>query len=335
MNQIVRIETLEMHTGGEPLRIVMSGFPEMPSQRILDTREYLRKQLDHLRMFLMWEPRGHADMYGLIKVPPERSDSSFGVIFMHNEGYSTMCGHATIAIGRCAIDQGWVEKLEGKTQFKIDAPCGQIEIEATVQGDKVSNVSFYNVPSFYLGTFTVQTKEWGEIKYDLAYGGAFYGYIDVGQINAKCNPNFYSELIRAGKSIKKQIIATNDSIVHPFEQSLSFLYGIIFIDDAEAPGIHSRNVCVFADGQVDRCSTGSGISGRAAIHYAKSEIMVNEKITIQSILGTSMDVEIVETTSYGPYTAVIPKVSGMAYYTGRNEFFGENEDSLLSGFLLR
>ena len=328
------IHTLDMHTGGEPLRIVLDGFPEIKINDILAVRTHLKKHHDHLRKYIMWEPRGHSDMYGLLKVPAQRADSSFGVIFMHNEGYSTMCGHATIAIGRLAVDLNWVEASSPMTRFKMDAPCGQIEIETTIQDDAVKRVSFRNVPSFYIGSYTIDTEEWGKIEYDLAYGGAFYAYIKAEQIGAQCTDDYYSQFVDAGKKLKKKIIGTNRSIIHPFEESLSFLYGVIFIDEAADHGIHSRNVCVFADGQIDRCSTGSGISGRAAIHFAKGELGLNETISIQSILGTAMEVEVIESLTYGPYDAVVPQVSGMAYYTGKSEFLYEEDDPLKGGFLL-
>jgi len=330
-----KIKTLDMHTGGEPVRIIEEGFPEFENMSILEIRNELKQNHDHLRKMIMWEPRGHADMYGLLKVPAQRKDSSFGVIFMHNEGYSTMCGHATIAIGRAAYDLGWLSKYEDKPTLKIDAPCGQLKISITQKNEEVENVSFENVPSFYVGTYKLEIPDLGTIQYDLAYGGAFYAYLDVHQIGIKCSPEYYSELIHRGKQIKSIVTASNNNIIHPFEEDLSFLYGVIFIDNNISKGVHSRNVCVFADGEVDRCATGSGVSGRAAIHYAKNELALNKCIKIESIIGSSLVVEVINTCNYEQYDAIIPKVSGMAYYTGRNEFWIDPRDPLKEGFILR
>ncbi len=324
-----------MHTGGEPLRIVLEGYPDFKGKSILEIRRALQKNHDHLRKTIMWEPRGHSDMYGLLKVPAQREDSDFGVIFMHNEGYSTMCGHATIAIGKAAVDLGWVEIKEPSTTLKIDAPCGQLSIHVEIEKEVVKQISFENVPSFYVGSYDLESPPFGTVEYDLAYGGAFYAYLDIRQIGLNCLSESYAELIKWGKLIKAAVINTNANIVHPFEADLSFLYGVIFIDKSERPNIHSRNVCVFANGEVDRCATGSGVSGRTAIHFAKEELRIGEEIEIESIIGTSLKVEIIDTCEYGPYQAVVPKVSGMAYYTGSQEFWIDPSDPLKGGFTLR
>ncbi|MCI4669773.1 MAG: proline racemase family protein [Bacteroidia bacterium] len=325
-----------MHTGGEPLRIILDGYPTFDGLGILEIRRELELHHDHLRKILMWEPRGHADMYGLLKVPAQRKDSAFGVIFMHNAGYSTMCGHATIAIGKAAIHLGWVNPTPPLTTFKIDAPCGQLEVFVHHnQTGGVKRVSFENVPSFYVGRYEVEIPAVGKMPYDLAYGGAFYAYLDINQLGISCEPKHYSEIIRWGKTIKKAVIAQNSDIRHPFEEDLSFLYGCIFIDKSKREGIHSKNVCVFADGEVDRSPTGSGVSGRAAIHYNMGQLGIKEEISIESILGTEMEVSIDRTENYDTYEAIIPWVSGTAYFTGTNEFWIDSEDPLSGGFFLQ
>ena len=325
-----------MHTGGEPLRIVLDGYPDLPDLPILQVRNLLKSDYDHLRKALMWEPRGHADMYGLLKVAPEREDSDFGVIFMHNEGYSTMCGHATIAISKAAVDLNWVTPTPPVTTIKIDAPCGQLTSYVHhSQNGSVVHVSFENVPSFHVGSYSVGLPGRGTVRYNLAYGGAFYAYLDVAQLGLTIEPQNYAEIIRLGRAVKQAVISTNDEIRHPSEPDLSFLYGTIFIEPSDKAGIHSRNVCVFADGEVDRCATGSGVSGRAAIHYALGELGQNEEIEIESILGSSLKVEVIKETSMGSLPAIIPLVSGNAHYTGRNEFWIDPDDPLRDGFFLR
>lgn len=323
-----------MHTGGEPLRIILEGYPTLESNSILDIRKQLTAHHDHLRKFLMWEPRGHSDMYGLLKVKAERPDSVFGVIFMHNEGYSTMCGHATIAIGKAALDLGWIEQSNHENSFKIDAPCGQLEVFAQIENGAVSEVSFLNVPSFYVGTYEIDFGEFGIISYDIAYGGAFYAYTDISRFNLSCIPENGTDLIRIGKQLKAAIMASNQDIHHPFQDELSFLYGCIFTEASESKSIHSKNVCIFADGELDRSATGSGVSGRAAILHHKGELQKNESIRIESIIGSYMDVEIDSVLPYGKYNAVIPKVSGRAYYTGEHKFWMDPNDPLKDGFLI-
>ena len=331
----LKIKTIDMHTGGEPLRVIIDGYPKIEGNTILEKRKYIKNNLDHLRTSLMFEPRGHADMYGVLVVEPENKDSDFGVIFMHNEGYSTMCGHATIAITKLAVELEWVEVTRPITNIKIDAPCGQLDAFASVNDEgNVTSISFKCVPSFVIALDEdVYVEGIGTVKYDLAYGGAFYAYVDASAIGLSLNKDNYDKIITSGKKIKQSIIENKDNIKHPFEEDLSFLYGTIFITASDK--FHSKNVCVFADGEVDRSPTGSGVSGRAAIHYKKDEISLNESISIESIIGSSFNVKVNSTLKYGKLDAVIPEVTGMAYITGENTFYIDEKDDLKYGFFLR
>ncbi|GJM31838.1 MAG: proline racemase [Saprospiraceae bacterium] len=334
-NNYTKITTLDMHTGGEPLRIILEGFPAFENKSVLEIRNELREKYDYLRKAIMWEPRGHADMYGLLKVPPQRPDSDFGVIFMHNAGYSTMCGHGTIAIAKAAVELNWVKSTPPLTTIRIDAPCGQLTAFVKHNDQGIESISFENVPSFFVDTFAIELPAIGLVEYDLAYGGAFYAYLNIDQLGLICQPENYGEIIRLGRLIKKQIMDSNEKITHPFEQDLSFLYGTIFIDQANEASNHSRNVCVFADGEVDRCATGSGVSGRAAIHYAKKELAAKQTINIESIIGTTLAVSVQREVEYGAFNAVIPLVSGNAYFTGYQEFWIDPNDPLKDGFFIR
>ena len=326
---------IDMHTGGEPLRVVMQGAPEIKANSILDYRRQMQNDFDHFRKKLMWEPRGHADMYGLILLPPEKKDSEFGVLFMHNEGYSTMCGHATIAIAKLAVLMGWVKSQEPVTEMKIDAPCGQLTAYIEMNNDEINKVYFDNVPSFVqIPGAEVILPNGIKIKYDLAYGGAFYAYLNADQINLKLNKENYSEIIQQGKIIKKAVM-NSQKMEHPYEPDMNFLYGTIFIENSKEPNVHSKNVCVFADGEVDRCSTGSGVSGRAAIHYFKNEMKKDSPINIRSIVGSEMQVEVKEELKFGPYKAVVPRVYGDAWICGFSELVIDREDVFQNGFFLR
>lgn len=330
-----KIKTIEMHTGGEPVRIVTEGYPHLTGS-ILQIRNQLLAEHDSLRKAIMWEPRGHADMYGLLVVAAERNDSAFGVIFMHNAGYSTMCGHATLAITNCAVQLGWIKLTGEETVIKIDAPCGQLTSYIKADNSKVTKVAFENVPSFVVELdATIKHHKFGNVTYDLAYGGAFYAYIDVAQLDLNIEKSNYRQFLELGKELKKSIIEQNSNIKHPFERDLSFLYGVIFIQSVNKDGLHSKNVCVFADGEVDRSATGSGVSGRAAIHYARKELQIEEEITIESIVGSRMSVKVMSTLKYGPYDAVIPRVSGDSYFLGANEFWLDSSDEIGKGFFLR
>ena len=325
-----------MHTGGEPLRVIVDGFPELKGNNVLEYRQYVKTHHDELRRALMHEPRGHADMYGCLLVPPNDGEGDFGILFLHNEGYSTMCGHAIIAISTLAVEMNWVTIKEPVTTLKIDAPCGRIESFVRVKNGKVKNVAFHCVPSFVVALDQeVQVDGLGRVQYDLAYGGAFYAYVNSDSLGLALIPENYSLLIQAGMSIKQAVMASNNQIVHPFETDLSFLYGTIFIGGPVSDGIDSRNVCIFAEGEVDRCPTGSGVSGRMPIHYARKEISMGESMLIESITGSVFKGSIVREADFGPFKAVIPQVEGTAHITGQHEFLIDPQDPFKHGFFLR
>jgi trans-L-3-hydroxyproline dehydratase len=324
-----RITTIDMHTGGEPLRVVVAGLPLIEGRTVLEKRRYFREHYDHLRTGLMWEPRGHADMYGAVIMPS--ADADFDVFFIHNEGYSTMCGHAIIALTKLAVETGFVSKNE----IAINVPAGRIQARATVVDGQVVEASFQNVPSFvYLRGQQVEVAGLGAVEFDVAYGGAFYAFVSAPALELKLEPDNSNRLIECGRLIKHAVMS-QFTIKHPFEDDLSFLYGTIFVGPAHDPAHHSRNVCIFADGELDRSATGSGVSARAALHYAAGEIHLNERITIESIIGSTMSVKLTDITNFGPYDAIIPEVSGTASITGRHEFYFDPTDPLRTGFILR
>lgn len=332
----LKIKTIDMHTGGEPLRVILDGFPNLEGHSVLDYRNYVKNNHDHLRRALMHEPRGHADMYGCLLTPPNDEEGDFGILFLHNEGYSTMCGHAIIAITTLAVEMGWVEKTSPETVLKIDAPCGRITAFAKIENGKVESVSFHCVPSF-VAAFDqkVEVPGLGLVEYDLAYGGAFYAYVNADKLGLQLTPENYGLLIQKGMDIKHAVMASNDMIKHPFEEDLSFLYGTIFIGGPISEGIDSRNICIFAEGEVDRCPTGSGVSGRMPIHFHRGEIALGETMTVESITGSVFKGSVVKEEKFGQFDAVIPKVEGRAHIVGTCEFLIDPEDPFKHGFFLR
>jgi proline racemase len=331
----LKITTIDAHTGGEPFRVITSGYPDLPGETILARRRYAKERLDHLRTALMWEPRGHADMYGCIVTPPVTPGADIGILFMHNEGYSTMCGHGIIGIAKVALESGMLPMTAPETTIKIDTPAGLVIAHARVSEGQVKSVYFHNVPSFALVLDkTIAVPGLGKVRYDIAFGGAFYAYVQAPDVGLTCAPENFRPLIEKGMAIKRAIMASRP-IPHPFEEDLSFLYGTIFIGPPQGKGAHSRNVCIFAEGEVDRSPTGTGVSGRLAIHHARGEVSLGQPITIESIIGTRFTGRIVETTTFGPYPAIIPEVEGTAHIVGRHEFLIDPDDPLRDGFILR
>jgi len=331
----VRITTIDLHTGGEPFRVITSGFPEAAGDTILARRRYVKKHLDYLRTALMFEPRGHADMYGCILTPPVTPGADIGILFMHNEGYSTMCGHGIIAITKVVLETGLLPMSAPETVVRIDSPAGLITAHARVSGDAVTSVSFRNVPSFVLARDeTAEVPGLGRVRYDIAFGGAFYAYVQAADVGVTCTPQDFRSLIEKGMAIKRAITAGRP-ISHPFEPDLGFLYGTIFVGPPQGADAHSRNVCVFAEGEVDRSPTGTGVSGRLAIHHARGEIGLNEPIVVESIIGSRFTGRVAATTTFGPHPAVIPEVEGSAHICGQQEFLIDPADPFQDGFILR
>jgi trans-L-3-hydroxyproline dehydratase len=315
--------------------VVTGGYPEIRGETILARRRYARDHLDHLRTALMWEPRGHADMYGCVVTPPVSENADIGVLFMHNEGYSTMCGHGIIGITTVALETGMLPVKGPETTVRIDTPAGLVTAHAEVDGSRVRRVRFHNVASFVLDVDQkVDVPGLGAVSYDLAFGGAFYAYVRAEDVGLTCTPADVRAQIEKATAIKRAIMASRP-IPHPFEEDLSFLYGVVFVGPAESPDAHSRNVCVFAEGEVDRCPTGTSVSARLALHHARGEIAVGGTIVIESLIGSRFEGRVVETTSFGPHAAVIPEVSGTAHITGRHQFLIDPEDELRHGFILR
>ena len=329
-----KVRCIDMHTGGEPLRIPIAGLPEIKGDSVLEKRNYFKENYDDLRTGLMFEPRGHADMYGAIMSDPSTEDADFDVFFIHNEGYSTMCGHAIIALTKFVFETNLLTpKFEN--QLTINVPAGKIKATAHFKEGKVFESSFINVPSYlYLRDKWVYIKDFGEVNFDIAFGGAFYAMVDADKLRLSLEQTNHQQLIDLGKKIKHAVMGEY-TISHPIEPDLSFLYGTIFTGKALSPNLHSRNVCIFAEGELDRSATGSGVSARAGLHYAKGDLGINEKIIIESILGSTMTVEVMDVVDFHGMEAVIPKVSGSASFVGQNEFWFDPEDPYKKGFIFR
>src|SRR6266576_1082721 len=326
-NEATVITTIDAHAAGEPLRIITGGLPEVKGSTILERRRYMLEHFDYIRQVLMWEPRGHYNMYGCVITEPVSPEADLGVLFMHNEGYSTMCGHGIIALVTVLLETGVFPAKGQLTPLNLDTPAGLVRATAFLDGSgHVERVSFLNVPSFlYAQDVELILPKYGKLLVDVAYGGAFYAFISSEKVGLKVMPQNTEQLVAAAEAIKSAVNATI-SIGHPIEPDLSFVYGTILIDAPENPSHHSRNICVFANAEVDRSPTGTGVSARLALHHAKGEIRENEQITIESILGAEsrFSGRVVGRTQVGPYDAIVPEVSGKAFITGQHGFIIDN-----------
>jgi len=331
-----RIVTIDMHTAGEPLRIVLDA-PFLPHgvDILARRRDAGKGTWDRFRRALMFEPRGHSDMYGAIITVPVTKSASFGVLFMHNEGYSTMCGHAIVALGKAAVELGWVEAVEPETVVQIDAPAGLVTARVNVREGRALSTRFENVPSYAAELDkTVTVPGLGDVHFDIGYGGAYYAFVDATSIGLRLDHDNGRNIAVAGMAIKRAVIDALP-IRHPEFVDLGYLYGTIFFGPAANPCHHSRHVCVFADGAIDRSPTGTGVSARLALLHVRQEIAAGEWIAIESITGETFGGRVLEARAYHGIPAVIPEVEGTAHFTGCHTFLVEPGDPLAQGFLVR
>lgn len=331
-----------MHTGGEPVRIVRGGYPPVVGATILDKRRYAREHLDHLRRFLMFEPRGHADMYGALLVEPSLPGAHLAVLFMHNAGYSTMCGHAVIALGRYAVDYGLVAKTTPLTHVGIECPCGLVRVSVEIDSDTGGSgrVAFESVPAFlFAAGVRVEVPGAGMVTADVSYGGAFYALADAAQFGLDVRTSRVRDLVDAATALTEAVRAAVP-LEHPDHDDLAFLYGSILTDGRERPEEGpSRNICVFADDEVDRSPTGSGVTARMAARVAHGVAGLGERCLFESVTGAVFEGEATALTrcgtGAGERPAVTVRVSGQAHYSGTARYWLEAGDEIGRGFLLR
>lgn len=326
-------QTVDVHVEGEPLRIIIDGLPEIKGETQLERRTYCMENLDHVREVLMYEPRGHHGMYGCIITPPAQENSDFGVLFMHNEGWSTMCGHGIIAVVTMGIETGRFEIKDGENKFVIDSPAGEITAYAEVEGNRVLSVSFENVSSFVLKKDLKMEVDGKEILADIAFGGAFYAIVHSKDLGLKVNKKDLPALQKWGTKIKSHI-EQNWDIVHPLEPGLKNMYGVIFSDEPVRKEADLRNVTIFADEQVDRSPCGTGTCARLAALFEHEEIEDNGRFVHEGITDGHFEAKIIGQDKVDNRQAVVPLIKGSAFITGFHQFIVDPEDTLPKGFLL-
>jgi proline racemase len=332
-----KIEVVDYHTAGEPFRIVVGGVPTLNGSTVLARRSYAAEHADEVRRLVVNEPRGHADMYGGFVIPPDDDDADIGVVFFHKDGYSTACGHGTIALVTWAIESGHLQGEGSQRRVVVDVPSGRLETVAEVnESGRVGSVSFVNVPSYVSGwQVPVQLSD-GVVGVDIAYGGAFYASVTAPDVGLVVRPENLGRFVTVAREIK-DVLGQVSTVQHPVDKRLSGLYGTIFFEerDHEGPGLRQRNVTVFADGEIDRSPCGSGTSARLAILDSRAELPRGETLVHESVIGTRFTGEVIGDTEVAGVHAVVTKIRGSAYKTGEATFVLDPDDPLGLGFQLR
>jgi len=351
---IHHLHTLDAHTAGEPLRMILGGFPEPKGESMLDKRAWLKRHADHLRRALMLEPRGHQDMYGALLTRPVRPDSDAGVLFMHNEGYSTMCGHGVIAIGTLVFERGLLTTREPGV-IVLDTPAGQVRARAaivrrtgpaapsdtgppgrrepaeSVSASRVTSVAFENVPSFVLYPGLSVRAVNREVRVDVAFGGAFYAIVDAEAAGLPIHHSRLQDLRRVGMEIKHAVEAARQ-IAHPLDPGLKGIYGTIFTGPPNVEGADLRNVTIFADAEVDRSPCGTGTCAVMAVLGGMSLLPGDRPFVHEGIVDTTFRGRVLRHATVGDYPAIVPELEGSAWITGEHHFMVDDEDPLRDGF---
>jgi proline racemase len=328
---MISVKTIDAHAAGEPLRLIVDGFPAPRGRTMLDKREWVRRHADHLRRALMLEPRGHADMYGAILTEPVTPGADAGILFMHNEGYSTMCGHGIVAVTTVALERHLIVPAGEGTAVAYDSPAGTIRARGRIGDGRVESVAFVNVPSFVLhGGLTVRLAS-RTVRADVAFGGAFYAIVDSEAVGLPIDVAHLPELRRIGMEIKHAIEAAQ-TIVHPLEAGLSGIYGTIFTGPPSDDSADLRNVTIFADAEVDRSPCGTGTAAVMAVIDAMGLLGADKPFVHESLIGTRFLGRVWSRTRLGDYAAIIPEIEGSAWITGEHTFVIDESDPLREGF---
>ncbi len=343
---IHRISTIDAHAAGEPLRLIIEGLPAPEGRTMLEKRAWSMKRLDHLRKSLMLEPRGHTDMYGALLTEPSSPEAQAGVLFMHNEGWSTMCGHGIIAVTTIAIERGLIWTNTGTApdgtkpsslRIGFDTPAGLVQARAHLAhyGDavRVDSVAFRNVASFVFEPSLMVSIGSRKIPVDVAFGGAFYAIVDSEAAGVPIDPGHLPDLRKLGMAIAREVEKLR-RVVHPLDAGLEGIYGTIFTAPAQLADAHLRNVTIFADAEVDRSPCGTGTAAVMAVLNDMGLLLDDVPFVHESIVGTTFKGRVVDRVQVGEKPAIVPEIEGSAWITGEHTFLIDGDDPLKAGFRL-
>ncbi len=321
---------IDTHTVGEFTRIIVSGFPELKGDTMIERKNFLAKNYDKYRRALMFEPRGHHDMFGALLTDPVHPEADYGVIFMDTGEYLNMCGHGTIGSVTAIIETGLVEAKEPYTEVVLDAPAGIIRTKAEVKNGKVMNVTLTNVPAFLYKENLTTVVDGKEVVYDISFGGSFFALVDIEQLGWSVIADMIPTLTDFGMKLIRQV-NEEVKIQHP-ELDIHTVDLAELYCHTDTPGCSKRNVVIFGDHMADRSPCGTGTSAKLAALHKKGRIHIGEPFVYESFIGSRFKGVILEETKVGDYDAVIPQITGTAYLTGEATYVIDPDDPLKYGF---
>jgi len=337
---MIVMKTIDAHVGGEPLRLIVEGFPAPRGKSLADKREWAGRHADHLRQMLMLEPRGHRDMSGAVLTEPVSPGSHAGVLFMNSDGFSFMSGHGIVAVATIALERGIIVPGGDGSSLTFDTPAGAVRVNATWRRErlegregKIQSVAFLNVPSFVMHGGLDVALGTRRVRADVAFGGAFYAIVDAESVGVPLDAAHVPELRRFGVEIEKVIDRTL-TIAHPLEPRLTGIYGTIFTGPPRDSSADLRNVTVFANGAIDRSASGTGTAAVMTVIDAMGLLDDQRAFVQESIIGTTLSGRVAARTMVGEYPAIVPEIQGSAWITGEHTFMVDADDPLENGFNL-
>ncbi len=326
--------SIDTHTGGEPTRTITGGVPYIPGDTIAQKMLYLKENMDWIRTSLMFEPRGHSVMSGVILTEPIHPDADVGAIFIETGGYLPMCGHDTIGVATAMVETGMVAVTEPETFINLDTPAGLTHVRVKVENGMAKKVTFQGVPSFvFERDIEIEVPGIGRLTLDIAYGGNVYAILPAMSVGLKIKPANATALIEKGRIIK-HAVNQQVKLQHPELDFVNECTHVEFYGDPTSSEAHLQNAVILSDSGLDRSPCGTGTSAKVALMYAKGELAINEVFVNESIIGSLFTARIIEETKVGSLPAVIADISGSAHITGMNQLLIDPNDPLRNGFLL-
>jgi proline racemase/trans-L-3-hydroxyproline dehydratase len=323
--------TIDSHTMGEATRIIVGGFPPLPGNTMMERKQLLESRFDHFRTALMLEPRGHSNMFGALLTEPIDPNADIGVIFMDSGGYLNMCGHGSMGAAMVAVETGIVRAVEPYTAVSIETPAGTVRAEVTVENGRTKEVSIYNVPSFlYDETKDIHIPGYGNIPFDIAFGGSFFALVDSEKIGIPIRREYIDRFVDLGMTLLRAI-NREICVRHPV-LPINTIDLVEFFGPSDMPDALQKNIVIFGDGQFDRSPCGTGTSAKIAELYAKGLIPLNKEIINESITGMTFRGAAVKEIRVGDINGIIPRITGRAYITGYNHWLLDRNDPLEHGF---
>ena len=328
------ISTVDSHTQGNPTRVVVGGFPYIPGKTMMEKLNYVKDKYDDLVTGILWEPRGHDDMFVVIVTPPTNPRADLGIIYRGAYDYMTMCGHGTIGAVTVAVETGLVKAQEPITTVIVDTPSGLVITKAEIEDGAVKNVTIRNVPSFlYKQDVVIRVPDIGRVRGDLCYGGDFYFILDSTELGLDLDRVDVDDLVKILGKVKASVVEQN-KVQHPEIREIKELHGIIITGPPRHPEASCRNLFISGT-HIDRSPCGTGTCAKMASLYARGKLRLHDEFVAESILGSIYRAKIVDETKVGGLKAIIPELTGQAWIMGFNTLLIDPQDPFKYGFRVR